>query len=302
LVASYEAICNSLDEVAHQQGVEETVNQPAKQAQETSGQAAEQAQEVAVEATEQVEEVAGEAQGVAGQATEQAQGLVGQVTDQAGEAVGEATQAVEGLAPGTQLLSETTNELGQTVQRTVDESGDIVETTLDESGNLVLNMPLPTMGCPQSEQILAARGEQGTGKSTTTAELIQLTDRSQAPLGRSLRRYRSSGTSPVLGRLPRIVSTPLATSSSRSPPSHPGSSAVIRYASSSSYRFSAGKGRPRRSPSNARSMLRTQRSISRSRSRNASSVLPHRKTGIGWSGVSGVMGQVSRSACKVGKS
>jgi len=35
------------------------------------------------------------------------------------------------------LLSETTNEAGETVQRTVDESGNIVETTLDESGNLV---------------------------------------------------------------------------------------------------------------------------------------------------------------------
>jgi pyruvate/2-oxoglutarate dehydrogenase complex dihydrolipoamide acyltransferase (E2) component len=44
---------------------------------------------------------------------------------------------VEEVVPGTQLLSETTNEAGQTVQRSVDESGDIVETTLDESGNLV---------------------------------------------------------------------------------------------------------------------------------------------------------------------
>jgi hypothetical protein len=36
-----------------------------------------------------------------------------------------------------QLLSQRTNEAGQTVQRTVDESVDIIETTLDEAGNLV---------------------------------------------------------------------------------------------------------------------------------------------------------------------
>jgi pyruvate/2-oxoglutarate dehydrogenase complex dihydrolipoamide acyltransferase (E2) component len=56
------------------------------------------------------------------------------VFDKAEGAIGRAT---EGIVPGTQLLSETTNEAGQTVQRTVDESGDIIETILDESGELV---------------------------------------------------------------------------------------------------------------------------------------------------------------------
>ena len=48
----------------------------------------------------------------------------------------------EGLAPGTKLLSETTNEAGQTVQRTVDETGSVVENTLDESGNLLDETPV----------------------------------------------------------------------------------------------------------------------------------------------------------------
>jgi hypothetical protein len=43
----------------------------------------------------------------------------------------------EGAVPRTQLLSESTNEVGHTVQRSVVESGDIVESALDESGNLV---------------------------------------------------------------------------------------------------------------------------------------------------------------------
>jgi len=66
LLNSYEELENSLDVVAQEQGLQETVNQAAQQAQEAAGQATEQAQEVAEEATEQ-------AQGAVGQATEQAQ-------------------------------------------------------------------------------------------------------------------------------------------------------------------------------------------------------------------------------------
>ena len=65
LVASYEAIGESLQETAQQQGVEEVLSQAVQQAQEAGGQATQQAQEVA------------------GQATEQVQGLVGQVTEAA---------------------------------------------------------------------------------------------------------------------------------------------------------------------------------------------------------------------------
>jgi hypothetical protein len=63
LLNSYEELENSLDEVAQEQGLQETVNEAA---QEAAGQATEQAQEVAGQATEQ-------AQGTLGQATEQAQ-------------------------------------------------------------------------------------------------------------------------------------------------------------------------------------------------------------------------------------
>jgi pyruvate/2-oxoglutarate dehydrogenase complex dihydrolipoamide acyltransferase (E2) component len=52
--------------------------------------------------------------------------------------------------PEIQLLSQTTNEAGQTVQRAVDESGDIIETTLDNE-----------TGTPASEDI--------TGKITNLA-------------------------------------------------------------------------------------------------------------------------------------
>ena len=118
LIASYETIGDSLDEVAQQQGVEEAVNQVADQAQETVGQATGQVQEAAGQATEQVQDTAG-------QATQEAQDVAGDTAGQAQE------------VPGPNVLSETTNELGQTVRRTVDESGDIVETVLDESGELV---------------------------------------------------------------------------------------------------------------------------------------------------------------------
>jgi hypothetical protein len=82
------------------------------------------------------------------QNNEQGQGPLGGVTDQvgqvtqgvqdtAGQAVGQVGQAAEGLALGTQLLGESTNEAGQTVQRTVDDAGNIVENTLDESGGIL---------------------------------------------------------------------------------------------------------------------------------------------------------------------
>jgi methyl-accepting chemotaxis protein len=66
LLNSYEELENSLDEVAQEQGLQETVNEAAQQAQEAAGQATEQAQETAEQSTEQAQEGAE-------QATEQAQ-------------------------------------------------------------------------------------------------------------------------------------------------------------------------------------------------------------------------------------
>jgi len=98
LVASYEAIGESLQVTARQQGVEGVLSQAVQQAQEAAGRATQQAQEVAGQATEQVQETAGQAtQGARGaaagalgqaqegavEATEQVQGLVGQVTEAA---------------------------------------------------------------------------------------------------------------------------------------------------------------------------------------------------------------------------
>ena len=78
LLSSYEELENSLQEVAQEQGLQETVNQVAQQAQEAAGQATEQAQEVAGQATEQ-------AQQTAEQATEQAQEGAEQATEQGQE-------------------------------------------------------------------------------------------------------------------------------------------------------------------------------------------------------------------------
>ena len=73
LLNSYEELENSLDEVAQEQGLQETVNEAAQQAQEAAGQATEQAQETAGQATEQGQQAADQAQEGAEQATEQAQ-------------------------------------------------------------------------------------------------------------------------------------------------------------------------------------------------------------------------------------
>jgi hypothetical protein len=85
LLNSYEELENSLDEVAQEQGLQETVNEAAQQAQEAAGQATEQAQETAEQSTEQAQEGAEQTQETAGQATEQAQGAAGQATEQAQE-------------------------------------------------------------------------------------------------------------------------------------------------------------------------------------------------------------------------
>ncbi len=169
MVASYESISDSLDRVAKEQGVEETVNQVSQQAQEAAGQATNQesAQEKVDQATQGMQEEAadatGQAQDVPGETAEQAQeaaggvagheqqdeedgetpeetrGVVGRAAQGVGKAVGKVGRTARRLVPGMHLLSEDTDEeAGQTVQRTVDdESGDIVETTLDESGEPV---------------------------------------------------------------------------------------------------------------------------------------------------------------------
>jgi len=97
LLNSYEELENSLDVVAQEQGLQETVNQAAQQAQEAAGQATEQAQEIADESTEQAQETAEQAQEGTEQATEQAQGAVGHATDQAQQT---AEQAQEGANQG----------------------------------------------------------------------------------------------------------------------------------------------------------------------------------------------------------
>ena len=83
LVASYDAIENSLDEVAQQQGMKGTVDQAAQQARETARQVAEQAAaqaqegEVPVAKSSRRDKVRGAATGAAGKALEIAGSLTG---------------------------------------------------------------------------------------------------------------------------------------------------------------------------------------------------------------------------------
>ena len=67
LLNSYEELENSLDVVAQEQGLQETVNQAAQQAQEAAGQATEQAQETAEQAQEGAEQATEQAQESANQ-------------------------------------------------------------------------------------------------------------------------------------------------------------------------------------------------------------------------------------------
>src|SRR5215208_3172225 len=101
---------------------------------------------------------------------EQQDGLLGGVTkkerqvaqgaqETAGQAVDQATHTAEELAPGTELLSETTNQAGQTIQRTLDQTGNVLENTLDESGNLLEESPLGSITeLPAEEEYTTEEG------------------------------------------------------------------------------------------------------------------------------------------------
>ena len=74
--------------------------------------------------------------------------------------MGQVGQAAEGLALGTQLLGQSTNEAGQTVQRTVDEAGNIVENTLDESGGILEETPVGSItDLPAEEEYQTEEGQ-----------------------------------------------------------------------------------------------------------------------------------------------
>ena len=91
LVTFYEAMENSPEEVAHQQGVEGAVNEAAPRAQEMGGEAEELAQDAAGQATYQGQQTAKEA-------SEEAQGAAQGTAEQARDAAGEATeQEAQGL-------------------------------------------------------------------------------------------------------------------------------------------------------------------------------------------------------------
>ena len=120
------------------------------------------------------------------QNNEQGQGPLGGVTDQvgqvtqgvqdtAGQAVGQVGQAAEGLALGTQLLGESTNEAGQTVQRTVDDAGNIVENTLDESGGILEETPVGNItDLPAEEEYQTEEGQTVKTIKDESGTLIQL--------------------------------------------------------------------------------------------------------------------------------
>jgi hypothetical protein len=91
LVASYEYIENSLEEVTQQQGVEDAVSEAATQAQEMGGEADEQAQDAAGQATDQAQETPEQA------SEEEVQGVAQGTAEQAEEAAREAIEQAQGL-------------------------------------------------------------------------------------------------------------------------------------------------------------------------------------------------------------
>jgi len=87
----------------------------------------------------------------------------------------EASETTETLTPRTYLLSETTNEAGQTVQRTIDESGNIIETTQDEAGNLVAEDIVGTVDdLPSEEEHSQQEGQTVRTVKEETGALIHL--------------------------------------------------------------------------------------------------------------------------------
>jgi pyruvate/2-oxoglutarate dehydrogenase complex dihydrolipoamide acyltransferase (E2) component len=217
LVDSYTEIEDSLDQAAQDQGVEDTVSETVQQVQETAGQiaqgaqdsadgAAEQAQDTVDGAVEQAQEAVGgvteQAQDAAGGATEGVGGALGQVTDQvgevtqgvqdtAGQAVDQVGQTAENLAPGTQLLSQSTldeagnlldedlagsvtdlpaeeeytNEEGQTVRTVKEESGSLIRLSIGPDGD-VLDLSIPKPSEEVTEEVVE---EQSESQSETTA-------------------------------------------------------------------------------------------------------------------------------------
>ena len=204
LVASYEALENSLDEFAQEHGVEDTVNQLTQQAQEENvGQATEEqaseeaggATEAAGEATDQSQETVGEAaQGdqdaaedaagqaqeddVAGETVEQTQGAAEEVVDGQEQDLeeGEATEETRGVVGrATQGVGKAVGKVGQTARRLVpgmhllsedtdEEAGQTVQRTVDESGDIIETTLDEESGEPVDEQIV------GTVKDLPTEE------------------------------------------------------------------------------------------------------------------------------------
>ena len=194
LVASYEALENSLDEFAQEHGVEDTVNQVTQQAQEENvGQATEQASEeeaggateAAGEATDQSKETVGEAaQGdqdaaedaagqaqeddVAGETVEQTQGAAEEVVGGQEQDVeeGEATEQTQGvLGRATEGVGKAVGKVGRTARRLVpgmhllsedtdEEAGQTVQRTVDESGDIIETTLDEESGEPVDEQIV----------------------------------------------------------------------------------------------------------------------------------------------------
>src|SRR5215208_1135548 len=94
MIDSYTEIEDTLDQAAHDQGLDDAVSDAAQQAQDAAGQV-----------TDRAGQAAQQAQDTAGQAAEQAQGAAGQVADQAGQvaqgaqdAAGQAAQQAQDTA------------------------------------------------------------------------------------------------------------------------------------------------------------------------------------------------------------
>jgi pyruvate/2-oxoglutarate dehydrogenase complex dihydrolipoamide acyltransferase (E2) component len=139
MIDSYTEIEGTLDQAAHDQGLDDVVNDAAQQAQDALGQVTDQAgqaaqgvQDTAGQAAGQAQEAAGQAVGqvteAAGQATQGVQDAAGGAVQQAQDAAGGATEQAQGAA------GQVADQAGQAAQGAQDAAGQAAQQAQDTAG------------------------------------------------------------------------------------------------------------------------------------------------------------------------
>jgi pyruvate/2-oxoglutarate dehydrogenase complex dihydrolipoamide acyltransferase (E2) component len=121
MIDSYTEIEGTLDQAAHDQGLDDVVNDAAQQAQDAVGQVTDQAGQAAQGVQDTADQVAGQAQDAVGQA-------VGQVTETAGQA----TQGVQDAAGG--AVQQAQDTAGGAAQQAQDAAGQATQQAQDTAG------------------------------------------------------------------------------------------------------------------------------------------------------------------------